>query len=47
MGVKYGVTVVSVICVLLWKYGTEVRVGLVFSFVCEVLLQYDEHECVQ
>ena len=47
MGVGYGVTVVCVVCVLLWKYGTGVRVGLVFSFVCEVQLQYDEHEeCV-
>jgi hypothetical protein len=46
--VRFGVTVVSVVCVLLWKYGAGARVGLVFSFVCEVLFQYEEHEnCVQ
>jgi hypothetical protein len=48
VGVRFGVTVVNVVCVLLWKYGTGARVGLVFSFVCEVLFQYEEHEnCVQ
>ena len=48
MGVRFGVTVESVFCVLLWKFRTGAGVGLVFSFVCEVLLQYEEHEkCVQ
>lgn len=48
MGVRFGVTVVSVVCVLVWKYGIGARVGLVLSFICEVLLQYEEHEkCVQ
>lgn len=38
MGVRFGVRVLSVVFVLLWKYGAGAGVGLGFSFVCEVLL---------